>query len=77
MATVPPVPVPVSQQDLPRVLAILVGGYGSVYWLALQMDEHFAADDQDEHFGYPYVVYAPACSTYRALPRLVKRDLIS
>ncbi|GMF21665.1 unnamed protein product [Phytophthora fragariaefolia] len=52
----PPVPVQVSQKDLPRVLAILVLGYAAVSWLALWMDDYFAADEQDETFSFPFVL---------------------
>lgn len=51
----PPVPVQVSQKDLPRVLVVLVAGYGAVSWLALQLDAYFAEDDQDESFSFPFV----------------------
>ncbi|RLN58505.1 hypothetical protein BBJ28_00006917 [Nothophytophthora sp. Chile5] len=51
----PPVPVLVSQKDLPRVLAIVVVGYVVVAWLALQLDAYFAAEDQDEDFNFPFV----------------------
>ncbi|KAL4105857.1 hypothetical protein PRIC1_003913 [Phytophthora ramorum] len=49
----PPVPVQVSQKDLPRVLAVLVVGYAVVSWLALQMDDYFAAEDQDDSMNFP------------------------
>ncbi|KAL4158228.1 hypothetical protein PRNP1_004007 [Phytophthora ramorum] len=43
----------VSQKDLPRVLAVLVVGYAVVSWLALQMDDYFAAEDQDDSMNFP------------------------
>ncbi|RLN56081.1 hypothetical protein BBJ29_003043 [Phytophthora kernoviae] len=51
----PPVPVLVSQKDLPRAVAFLVLGYAAVAWLVLQMDDYFAADDQDETFNFPKI----------------------
>ncbi|RLN87376.1 hypothetical protein BBJ28_00001446 [Nothophytophthora sp. Chile5] len=55
----PPVPVLVSQKDLPRVLAIVIVGYVGVTWLALQLDAYFAAEDQDEDFNFPFVFTCP------------------
>jgi hypothetical protein len=51
----PPVPVLVSQKDLPRALAVLVLGYAAVSWLVLRMDDYFAADEQDETMSFPSV----------------------
>ncbi|KAF4030973.1 hypothetical protein GN244_ATG17216 [Phytophthora infestans] len=55
MPLMPPVPVQVSQKDLPRALAVLVLGYAAVSWLVLQLDGYFAADEQDENFSFPKV----------------------
>ncbi|KAF4031135.1 hypothetical protein GN244_ATG17007 [Phytophthora infestans] len=55
MPPMPPVPVQVSQKDLPRALAVLVLGYAAVSWLVLQLDGYFAADEQDENFSFPKV----------------------
>ncbi|CAI5716375.1 hypothetical protein KXD40_003172 [Peronospora effusa] len=50
-----PVPVLISQKDLPRVLAIVVFGLVAVSLLALQLNNFFAADDQNESFSFPKV----------------------
>lgn len=54
-AATPPPPVLVTSADLPRILLIVVVGYGIIYWLALQLDAYFAADTPDDEFYYPYV----------------------
>lgn len=48
-----PVPVLVSQKDLPRAIAVVALGYAAVSWLVLQMDDYFASEDQDESFQFP------------------------
>ncbi|RMX64741.1 hypothetical protein DD238_004556 [Peronospora effusa] len=53
-----PVPVLISQKDLPRVLAIVVFGLVAVSLLALQLNNFFAADDQNESFSFPFVQFA-------------------
>lgn len=50
-----PVPVHVSQKDLPRVVAVVVLGYCIVMFLVLQMDNFFAADDHVKNFSFPFV----------------------
>ncbi|TDH66762.1 hypothetical protein CCR75_002151 [Bremia lactucae] len=50
-----PVPVHVSQKDLPRVVAVVVLGFCIVMFLVLQMDNFFAADDHVENFSFPKV----------------------
>lgn len=52
-APVPPPPVLVTREDLPRIVAVVVAGYAAVFWLALQLDAYFAPDDGDDAFYYP------------------------
>ncbi|CAH0481725.1 unnamed protein product [Peronospora belbahrii] len=52
----PPLPVQITQKDLPRIFAILVLGYVAVMLLVLQLDHYFAADDQKESFNFPKVM---------------------
>lgn len=71
MPPVPPVPVRVSQKDLPRVLAIVVLGYAIVFWLVLWMDNYFAAEDQDKNFSFPFV-HLPRHNIFSASLNVIK-----
>ncbi|CAI5712260.1 unnamed protein product [Peronospora destructor] len=50
-----PVPVQISQKDLPRVIAIVVFGFVAVSLLALRLNNFFAADGHNESFSFPKV----------------------
>lgn len=50
----PPLPVFVTEADLPRVIAVVVFGTLAASWLALQLDAYFAADGRHDDFYFPY-----------------------
>lgn len=63
----PPLPVLVTQRDLPRALAVVVAGTLVVSWLGLQLDALYI-DDQRTDFYFPCV---RSCCCLRVMDRSI------